>query len=471
MLIDELGNFTAALDTSYYGVVQDDGTITNDPYDIDTTEVGRHSVLRVKYAGVDPGPVESLGGIYPTCIEEGKYSLMVSTFGYIQRDDASIYITPDLTSGLQVDLVQGAQIRVELEFRRADEPTVFNGFARVEIYDQQDNLVGASIYAGADPNPNLHYLPYDPSRDWKLIPGAAEGAGTQEEPQRAFFSQLFYGIPSATWADWPGMMPSDANRLSMLSNATVVFDVFGFHSYHGASDSRIDRLWANGWDTTNGVPQPDSGIRGSWDVKDLEGWGNFTVRVWAFDPYGPNGVFDSNGPDGLFGTSDDYTSPDNADGSPSDFRAYGQTSQVTSIEARWGGAVTAHVTLEEQPTLLGVTYWTDMYGNVRTLPWAQVIETSPGSTWTSTTTGSYRLWLSEGSHEFLVTTIGEEELWELMRLEITVAGSGACTFRDVVLTPAAIPTPEFTNPAWTTLIPLSVLMIFLSRRRHKRTEN
>ena len=106
------------------------------------------------------------------------------------------------------------------------------------------------------------------------------------------------------------MVRSDANRLSMPIGASVAFDVFGFHSYYGGSDSRIERLWANGWDTTNGVAHADSGIRGSRDVQDLEGWGNFTVRVWAFDPYGPDGVFDANGPDGIFGTEDDYTSPD-----------------------------------------------------------------------------------------------------------------------------------------------------------------
>jgi hypothetical protein len=466
LFVNELGNATV-LDPTIYGLVQDDGTIKNDPYDISTTDIGRHGVLKVRYVGIDPGPLEALSGIYPTRLEEDKYSIIASTFGYVQRDDVSTYVKRDATNDLQVDLVQGAEIRVELEFKRANEPTSFNGFVRVEVYDQQDNLVGATIYSGADPNPNLNYLPYDSLEDWKLIPGAAEGAGTGLEPQRAFISQLYYGIPPATWANWPATVRSDANRLSMPPSAMVNFDVFGFYSYSGDSDSRKDKLWANGWDTTDGAAHLDSGIRGSRDLPNFEGWGSFTVRVWAFDPYGPDGTFDSRGPDGIFGTEDDYTSPDTVDGGLSDFRAYAQVSEMTGVEAPWGGTAKVHVDLEEEPTLLGVISWRDIYANLRTLPWAQVLEVSPGSVWASSTTGSYRLWLPEGSHQLFVTTIGEEQLWEQSNFEITLDGNGAQVSRDVTLTPASTAMPEFTSP-WIAVIPLTASLILFSKNRARR---
>jgi len=470
-LIDELGNVTAILDPIFYGLVQDDGTITNDPYDIDTSEVGKHGLLKVTFAGMDPGPLAALSGIYPTRIEEGRYSLSVATLGYVQRDDYSTYIVPGMRNDLQVDLVQGAHIRVELEFEHAGEPNAFNGFVRVEVYNQADTLVGASIYAGAEPNPNLVYLPYDPSKDWKLVLGAAEGAGTETEPQRAFLSQLYYGVPPFTWADWPALTPSDANRLLMPPGALVAFDVFGFHSYYGGPDSRRDQLWANGWDTTNAAVHVDSGIRGSRDVLDLEGWGNFTIRVWAFDPYGPDGTFDSFGPEGVFGTEDDYTSADAIDGRLSDFRAYAQVADAMYVEAPWAGTATVRITLEEVPSLLGVVSWTDMFANLRTLAWAQVIERSPDSTWTSSTTGSYRLWLSKGSHEFHVTTIGEEQLWEPVDFEIALAASGAYAFRDVVLAPSGTPTPEFTSLTWPFLASLAASLILLSKLRSAKSNS
>jgi hypothetical protein len=264
------------------------------------------------------------------------------------------------------------------------------------------------------------------------------------------------------------MIRSDANRLSMPPNATVNFDVFGFNSYYGDSDSRKDSLWANGWDTTDGAAHLDSGLRGSRDTPNFEGSGNYTVRVWAFDPYGPDGTFDSKGPDGIFGTEDDYTSPDRVDGGLSDFRAYAQVSELTGVEAPWGGTVKVHVDLEEEPTLFGVISWRDMYANLRTLPWAQVLEVSPGTVWASSTTGSYRMWLPAGSHQMQVTTVGEEELWEQSNFEITLNGSGAQMSRDVTLTPASAPMPEFTSPAWMAVMPLTALLILFANDRIRR---
>jgi len=361
---------------------------------------------------------------------------------------------------------------VEAEFRHENVATAFNGFVRVEVYNQDGTLVGASIYSGAQPNPNLnYYLPYNALEDWKLVPGPAEGAGTAAQPQRASLSRTYYGIPPATWANYPMMMPSDANRLSVPQGSIAAFDVFGFHWYYGGPDSRNEGLWANGWDTTNGMLHGDSGIRGSRDVQELDGWGDLTVRVWAFDPYGPDGVFEANGPDGIFGTDDDYTSGDLVEGGLSDFRAYAQTAEITNIEAPWGGATVVHVTLEEQPSVLGVISWIDMYGNLRTLPWAQIIETSYNGTWASSATGRYRLWLSlsGGPHEFYVTTIGEEQLWQSFQFEITVAGPGDHTFRDITLPTSGVATPEFGAPVWGAAIMLSALSIILSRRRSKNT--
>jgi hypothetical protein len=467
LLIGELGD-SAVLDPTSYGLVQDDGTITKlDPFDIDTSEVGHHGLLKVTFAGLDAGPLAALGGIYPTRLQEEKYSIVAYTFGYIQRADVSTYVTRDMANDLQVDLVQGTEVQVELQFRREDVLTPFNGFVRVEVYDQQDNLVGASIYSGAEPNPYLQYLPYDSSKDWKLTPGAAEGAGTGLQPQRAFLSELYYGIPLATWANWPAMTPSDANRLSMPQNATARFDIFGFYSYYGDSDSRRDTLWANGWDTTDGVAHLDSGLRGSRDTPNFDGGGNYTVRVWAFDPYGPDGVFDSKGPDGIFGTGDDYTLPDSFDGGSSDFRAYAQASEITGIDAPWGGTATVHVKLDEEPSVLGVISWPDMYANLRTLPWAQLSEVSPGSVWTSSTSGSYRLWLPEGTHEILVTTVGNEQLWEQFHFEITL-GTGSQMSNDVTLTPAGTATPEFTGPTWMAAIPLTALLVLFAGNRRRK---
>jgi hypothetical protein len=208
-------------------------------------------------------------------------------------------------------------------------------------------------------------------------------------------------------------------------------------------------------------------MRGSIDALGLEGSGKYTVRVWAFDPYGPDGVFDSNGPDGVFGTQDDYTSVDVVDGFLSDFRAYAQVNDATNIDAPWGGTVTVYITLEDQPSLLGVVSWFDMYANRRALAWGQVIENSTGSVWTSSLTGSYKLWLSEGTHDFFVTTIGDESLWEPSYFAIAL-GRSAYTFREVELTTTGANIPEFTNFMWAAVMSFLAPLILLAERRGRR---
>lgn len=546
-IFDELGNMVAILEPSLYGLIQDAGTTNGtigwpipgapansfgvSPYDNDNVNpAGRHGLLLVRFAGIDwgingtiMGPILALSGLYPTRIEEGKYSIFASTFGYIQRYDYSVNVVPGVENDLQMDLVQGTQIRVEVDFQHESVPTKFNGFVRVEVYNSQDQLVGASIYGQAQPNyytlmgvrSGGGYLNYSRTNDFMQILGPAEGTdfglpnATRLEAlntfpsstgnvgdalypanfgfingQRAAISSYIYSskvhrpIPSGngaigalnTWALWPSMIRSDANRLSVPAGAIAAFDVFGFNSYYGGPDSRMDGLWANGWDTTNGAAHADSGMRGSRDALELDGAGNFTVRVWAFDPYGPNGVFDPAGPDGIFGTDDDYTSPDPIDAGLSDFRAYAQTAEVTGLEAPWGGSTIVRVTVEDQPSLIGTVSWIDMYGDQRPLAWAQVIETSPGSHWASSATGSYRLWLSEGAYSFFVTTIGEEQLWKPYNFDIVVSRPGVSVSKDVTLTVSGTATPEFTNLAFTAAIPIVALLIMSSKRRNGRSQ-
>ena len=86
---------------------------------------------------------------------------------------------------------------------------------------------------------------------------------------------------------------------------------------------------------------------------------------------------------------------------------------------------------------------------------------------TSSLAGSYKLWLSEGPHDFFVTTIGEERLWEPFYFDITLARS-ANAFREADLTTASTPIPEFTDPTLIPIISLTAVLIMLAKRRSKR---
>jgi hypothetical protein len=112
-----------------------------------------------------------------------------------------------------------------------------------------------------------------------------------------------------------------------------------------------------------------------------------------------------------------------------------------------------------------------MYADLRTLAWAQIIELTADGVWTSSATGSYRLWLSEGSHEFYVTTIGEEQLWQPFHFEIMISGPGAHTFCDITLTGAGVATPEFTSATLATVVLMITLLIFLPKRQRNRRQD
>ena len=64
----------------------------------------------------------------------------------------------------------------------------------------------------------------------------------------------------------------------------------------------------------------------------------------------------------------------------------------------------------------------------------------------------------------LVTTVGNEQLWEQFHFEITL-GSGAQMFNDVTLTPAGTATAEFTGLIWMAAIPLTTLLVSFVKNR------
>ena len=113
-------------------------------------------------------------------------------------------------------------------------------------------------------------------------------------------------------------------------------------------------------------PQPaatathDYGLKGSIDIPNWSGSGGglYTVKVWAFDPYGPDNTFESEG------ASDDW-------------RMYSMATELTDVQVPWGGATELLVTMNNMATLRGTVRWFDMFSNLRPLPWAQVTA-SPG---------------------------------------------------------------------------------------------
>jgi len=418
------------------------------PFDVDKENLaGYHEHLGVWYYGSDYcRPTINYGlSIYralfdgrSTRLPAGEYYFNAYTHGYVMRRMFPVQIPGAGAGDIEADLIQGGQIRVLMDFYHEGISTIFNGFVRVEVFDSNNNLVGASIYGQAQPNINTRsagsgYLDFAPGFSWEVgkLAGhnqAAQATGfdnntsvypSSSMAQRAYGMMLFYGVPNATWASgvgdgWVLMNPGDATRLGVPAGMAQAFDVYGFYWYF----SNPARTWAGGWPTVPGFPEGPSGwTGGQWDYGlkgsvDIPGWpgsggGTYTVKVWAFDPRGPNDAYEASG------VTDDW-------------RMYEMGVPLQGIEVPWGGSITVYTSMNNMATLRGTVRWFDMFGNLKALPWAQ-ISASPGpatdsipayssglgsvGTGSSDPSGSYIMWLPAGTHSVSISTSEAPGVW------------------------------------------------------------
>ena len=456
----------ASLDPTVWGFVQDDIDPETGLAWIGSPYVLPDGRLSITWTGDNVAVLDALTAeTYPTHIPPGEYNFVVNTVGYVTRRVFPAWVPAGGSGDIQADLVQGGEISVGVSFTKEGQDVDFNGFVRVEVYDQDGNLKGANIYGQAVANwyttmdGGGSYSNYTPDNDWKLIACAAEASNIDDadgdqclDGQRGFTSSGFYSVPWFTWADWPNTNPSYANRLALPGGETASFDVFGFYWYYGGPSSRNEGLWANGWETTDGAHQNDHGLAGSRDIApNFLGAGTYTVKVYAFDPLGA---------DGVFGTADDWASY--------------YADPVENIDLPWGASQVISVSLAEMGRLSGTISWIDMYGDMKAMPWATLTASSPEVvTYTTTpqpvvdyqyTEPAYFMWLPAGTHDVAVSVSGPSQVFEAKSFTVAMS-DGFRPPGDQRLDSTGVPVPEFS--AGTALALLSALSasIYLLRRR------
>jgi hypothetical protein len=206
----------------------------------------------------------------------------------------------------------------------------------------------------------------------------------------------------------------------MAAGSAAAFDVYGFYYYFGDQA----RTWAGGYPTTNGAQMSASWIDSAnggnymigtdqWDYGlpgsvDIPGWagsggGLYTVKVWAFDPMGPDNHFERTG-------------------FSNDWQMYSMGWTLENVQVPWGGSQQLFVDMNAMATLRGTVRWFDMYGDLRPLPWAQISATNPDTvayaagygsagTGTSDSAGGYIMWLQAGTHDVSVSTSEASGVW------------------------------------------------------------
>jgi hypothetical protein len=491
-------DYTAAHDFGFPAPYNSGYSFGVTPYDIDYVNApGQHEHLGVWFFGNDYTQSDDTTSLFnyaiyramldlrPTRLPPGEYSYDVYTHGYIMRRSFPMQVPLAGAADIEADMIEGGQIRVCMDFLHEGIQTNFNGWVRVEVFNANGDLVGASIYGQAEPNIYKRqtipagygtYFAYDPIGDNKHVAGPAQAAGlgytgfnnytfpSFSNGQRAYVSSVFYGAPEDTWSDWAEYSDSQGNRLVHHAGDYSCFDVYGFYWYFGGPA----RTWAGGWPTTNGFigQQRDYGLKGSVDIPGWEGSGGglYSVKVWAFDPMGPNGAFE-------------------ASGATDDWRMYSMGWELTDIQVPWEGAVSVFVSMNNMASLRGTIRWFDMFGNLRPLPWAEISATNPDTVAYSTgngavgagssdSAGAYLMWLPAGSHDVSISTSEAPGAWSssapTQNAAFTaVLSDGWVGGGDAQLSASGLPVPELPSfAAPLAMFALIAASVWLLRKRN-----
>jgi len=117
----------------------------------------------------------------------------------------------------------------------------------------------------------------------------------------------------------------------------------------------------------------------------------------------------------------------------------------------------------------GTVYWYDMYGDLHPLPWAQVVaEGDSGESTVSTTTdGTYMMWVAPGSYNL---TVSVDPAYTPASKTVTVSAGGIAT-ADFELQPSGKPIPEYPSVAQPVMLLIAALAatVLIRRRNHVRS--
>jgi hypothetical protein len=113
----------------------------------------------------------------------------------------------------------------------------------------------------------------------------------------------------------------------------------------------------------------------------------------------------------------------------------------------------------------GTVYWYDMYGNLRPLPWVQVVAEGEGGSnvVSSTTDGTYMMWVPAGSYN--LTVAPTPGFYTPVGKMVTVSDGGVVT-ADFELQPSGKPVPEYPSVIQPVMLLIATLVAAALIRRH-----
>lgn len=120
----------------------------------------------------------------------------------------------------------------------------------------------------------------------------------------------------------------------------------------------------------------------------------------------------------------------------------------------------------------GTVSWYDMYGNLRPLPWAQVVaegDAGAPTTASTTTDGTYMMWVTPGSYN---VTVSSDPGYIPQSKTVTVSPGGVAGGVDFQLEASGKPIPEYPSVAQPVMLLIAALAatVLIRRRNHVRLQ-
>ena len=333
-----------------------------------------------RYSGRDGGTVNYDVGNYPKSFNTGRYRFQVLTYGYVQRNEFSVYaVAQNVTADIALDVAVGANISLTIEFRHENvfSHLIADSSIRIRLFNRVDKLVG-------------EWLTSDPKTRVKV--------GTE---------LLNY-------------MPFCTTRFSVI--------IAGLPSVHNP-----DPYFNFGYDLT--IPAPygvdaQPSYLGEWAVElEIVPWYGDVNGDDRSDPFPPL-------PGILYGESPKYI-PANHLG-PCRLR-----NRIRVPSAHLGGEVSIIASVDQNALLYGNVYCYTYCDDYRTTSWVTLSAKGAEGTFNYySLDGSYAMWLPSGDYDLAVTEwswANEGHRSQAHKIHLSDGQAGQF---DIYLTQSNIPVPE-----------------------------
>jgi len=405
--------------------------------------------------------------------DTGQYSFQAFTYGYIQDQVPSVYVTRGQVADIKINLIIGVNITLDILFKKEHviTPTAMNMTGRVRLFDDSGNLVAdwmtsEGVYVLSAANGGLHRAA---AADGTLVPSLTGGPfdaqlGVSGDP---FLNQIYQGYNYLPWN-------VSLLHVNMAGRSQVWNPWEGDYRCDPVFGCSDQSSYANGgWGLNTGI-LGGADYQGGWTAEvDF-------VPVYGFNSTGPayyppvNGLLMGESYHIIPGTTAKSGISYTEDGAqallmhsmaPNHLGPYSQEGTWQISNAHNSGEASGVFEVDLNGFVSGNALAFNWANEFVTTSWYAVTvapASGTGGPWTFyTADGMYQAFLTPGTYSFTIAGPGLTS----QTLSLAVSSGQTGTGANVYLQQSGIPVPEFSSLALVAFSALAASLYVLRRRR------